>query len=386
MSNKHEIIITLSDSSGMLDGIDPETIAFFKESGLKIRNENKQFLIDLTVDVSDPANPKTSSSTENPTVISLETSFLQADIDSVRELAKEYHKKLSSDFEDQKKQLINRNRDFDIVVESNGDILIDFSESDDAFSAGSENSPASKEIAFSVAEAEQKIARMRDEKFMKAKSLNAVYVDIEYDIISQSMHKKIIEGLQKEPYDFKIGGKTINQKPRNFALSAEGLGIIGKDISTKILREVIVAESQRHLEVVSCYFAPHGIVIFRSPFDEKGYVIGYASSKQQDPKQLEFWIKQNTKATSIQQATLEAIRLMNHSTSDEALSPDELLKTAPTPPPPHVLAQNKRIYEQKKANSPVAEKKARQRASVEVRHSLVIETTDPSKASVAVAG
>lgn len=386
MSNKHEIILTLSDSSGMLDGIDPETITFFKESGLKIRNEKGQFLIDIAVDVSDPSNPKTSSSTENPTVVSLETSFLQADIDSVRELAKEYHKKLSSDFEDQKKQLINRNRDFDIVVEENGDILIDFSESDDAFVPGDGNTPASKEVAFSIAEAELKIARMRDEKFMKAKSLNAVYVDIEYDIISQSMHKKIIDGLQKQPYDFKVGGKTINQKPRNFALSKEGLGIIGKDISTKILREVIVAESQRHLEVVSIYFAPHGIVIFRSPFDEKGYVIGYASSKQQDPKQLEFWIKQNTKAKSIQQATLEAIKLLNSATSEEALSPDELLKTAPTPPPPHILAQNKRIHELKKASLPAVNKKAKQRASVEVRHSLVIETPVAVKTPVAVAG
>lgn len=88
MSNKHEIIITLSDSSGMLDGIDPETITFFKESGLKIRNEKGQFLIDLTVDVSDPSNPKTSFATENATVVSLETSFLQADIESVKEIAK----------------------------------------------------------------------------------------------------------------------------------------------------------------------------------------------------------------------------------------------------------------------------------------------------------
>lgn len=386
MSNKHEIIITLSDSSGMLDGIDPETIAFFKESGLKIRNENGQFLIDIVVDVTDPANPKSSSNTDNATVISLETSFLQADIESVKEIAKEYHKKLTSDFEDQKKQLINRNRDFDIVVEENGDILIDFSESDDAFVPGDGSTPASKEVAFSIAEAEQKIARMRDEKFMKAKSLNALYVDIEYDIISQSMHKKVIEGLREHRYDFKVGGKTINQKPRNFALSEEGLGIIGKDLKTNILREVIVAESQRHLEVVSCYFAPHGIVIFRSPYDEKGYVIGYASSKQQDPKQVEYWIKQNTKALTVQQSTLEAIKLMNSATSEDALSPDELLKTAPTPPPPHVLAQNKRIHEFKKANLPAVGRKLKQRASAEVRHSLVIETPDAPKASAAVAG
>lgn len=382
-NKRHEILIQLRDPGHILSNFDADTISYLKELGLKIIEEEGEIFVEALVDVTNIETLKISEKTVDSTLRNIETTFLHANITDARANAKEYHEQRTKDEKqkrsDLKSKLSSDYKSLEFEIDESGDILIDFTKSDVVFEKGDENTPASKAIAFDEKTARETATRMLNERDLRLKAEREIMLDISYDIISKHQFDKVIAkiGKSENPYDFHVGGVNINNRPRNFALNKNDLHLYGKEKTTNLIREVVIAESDRHFEVLAGHFMSFGILFLKSKIGH-GVHVGYWHQNAFLPEREQYWRDSHPIIKSYKEAAIKAQWLLE----DKVKSPEgEGGDVVPNGSPNVVKSRGRNQKPQLKKSQDI--KNATKRASKDVVHGFIINTDAPAASVVA---
>ncbi len=255
--------------------IESYDIDYLRASGSKIEHVDGQYYVTLTVDVTHPQLPELVSS-DDFIVASFEedafedhlTAIKAIAIDAWSKLREEAKTQAETDFASLEAEFQGQGIEFERDAE--GDIVVDFSDTSIGFEKGSASLPSSKETAFDVEEA-RKIARQKiEERTRLASIVGRTPDDRPFDVISDGTYNDISRNLVATDVGASHAGVNILNEPRTFQFDKHGLFLVAFD--GRIVRDVIAAESPKHLSEVKAYYSDYGICIFKD--DRDGYWVG----------------------------------------------------------------------------------------------------------------
>lgn len=270
----------------LLDNYD---IGYLKASGSKIEEIDDQFFVTLTVDVTHPLLPELVSS-DDFIVASFEEDVFEEHLTDIKAIATDAWSKLKeeaktqaeTDFASLEAEFQGQGIEF---ARDDGDIVVDFSDTSIGFEKGSASHPSSKETAFGVEEARQIARKKIEERTRLASIVGRTPDDRPFDVISDGTYNDISRNLVATDVGASHAGVNILNEPRTFQFDKHGLFLVAFD--GRIVRDVIPAETPKHLSEVKAYYSDFGICILKD--DRDGYWVGVHTNHL--PADREGWKK-----------------------------------------------------------------------------------------------
>ncbi len=255
--------------------IDNYDIDYLKASGSKIESVDGQYYVTLTVDVTYPQLPELVSS-DDFIVASFEEDAFEDRLTEIKAIATDAWRKLKEEVKDQAEtdfaslEVEFQGQGIEFERDSDGDIVVDFSDTSIVFEKGSASLPSSKETAFDVEEARQIARKKIEERTRLASIVGRTSDDRPFDVISDGTYNDISRNLVATDVGASHAGVNILNEPRTFQFDKHGLFLVAFD--GRIIRDVIPAETPKHLSEVKAYYSDFGICIFKDERD--GYWVG----------------------------------------------------------------------------------------------------------------
>lgn len=260
--------------------VDNDDLATLKDLGLQAGEDESGFYVELTIDVTNEKEVKLIESDDvDPMVARFNQSMFEANTELVHLASEHFWKQMRAEqkvineqnLETLKQEFSGSN--MTVELDESGDFFLDYDHTDNAFAEGNDRIPSTKQMAFSVEDALKIGGRMIEERELKARQAMEDDPSIDYDFVSKGTWNRLSEKLhQSKP--FSIGGVNTNNKPRLFAIASEGYGVISEDPLTGKEREAIIAESNRHLEILRSFYMGKGILILDNT-ELGGVNVGY---------------------------------------------------------------------------------------------------------------
>ncbi len=260
-------------SEFLLENYDVE---YLKSEGARIEAVDGAFYAIITVDVIKPNAPVLVAS-ENLSVALFEEDIFEANFDQILIEAKTAWAALRAvkkEMEDT--DFASLTEDFDgqgLVFERDeefGDIIVDYEDTSVGYEKGSASLPSSKETAFDIEEARAIARRKIEERAKLASTVGRTPDDRMFDVISDGMYNEISRSLVSTDVGASHPGVNIMNEPRTFQFDKNGMFLVSYD--GRIVRDVIPAETPKHLSEVRSYYNEYGICVIKD--DRDGYWVG----------------------------------------------------------------------------------------------------------------
>jgi len=255
--------------------IDSYDIDYLIASGSKIERVDDQYFVTLTVDVTHPQLPELVT-VDDFIVASFEEDVFEDHLSAIKAIAADAWSKLKEEVKTQAEtdfaslEAEFQGQGIEFERDADGDIVVDFSDTSIGFEKGSASLPSSKETAFDIEEAREIARKKIEERTRLASVVGRTPDDRPFDVISDGTYNDISRNLVVTDVGASHAGVNILNEPRTFQFDKHGLFLVAYD--GQVVRDVIAAETPKHLSEVKAYYSDFGICIFKDERD--GYWVG----------------------------------------------------------------------------------------------------------------